>query len=196
MKQTFTDWELIIYNDGSSDNGKTSKFLDQINKLDSRIIFIDSIDNHGLAYAKNQLLAVAAGKYITAQDDDVSEFTRLEKEVKFLDNNTRFDFVGTLASLFDKDGKWGHYKLPQVPDKNDFLWNSPFLNPSMMFRANVLKDVKGFRVASETKRAEDYDLFFRLYAKGYKGYNIQKKLFNYRIEIEEEKNKKYRPIRC
>lgn len=105
MKQTFTDWELIIYNDGSSDNGKTSKFLDQINKLDSRIIFIDSIDNHGLAYAKNQLLAVAAGKYITAQDDDVSEFTRLEKEVKFLDNNTRFDFVGTLASLFDKDGK-------------------------------------------------------------------------------------------
>ncbi|MBN6049695.1 hypothetical protein [Lactobacillus helveticus] len=65
----------------------------------------------------------------------------------------------------------------------------------MMFRAAVLKNINGFKVSTENKRAEDYDLFFRLYAKGYKGYNIQRKLFNYRIEIEDEKNKKYRPMK-
>lgn len=89
----------------------------------------------------------------------------------------------------------GEYKLPEKPRKKDFLWNSPFLNPSMMFRASVLKNSGGFRVSTETRRAEDYDLFFRLYAEGYKGYNIQKKLFNYRIEVENERNKKYRPMK-
>lgn len=89
----------------------------------------------------------------------------------------------------------GEYRIPEKPQRKDFLWNSPFLNPSMMFRAAVLKNINGFKVSTENKRAEDYDLFFRLYAKGYKGYNIQRKLFNYRIEIEDEKNKKYRPMK-
>ena len=64
-----------------------------------------------------------------------------------------------------------------------------------LIRTNILKNIGGFRVTKETRRAEDYDLFFRLYAKGYKGYNIQTVLFNYRINIENEKNKKYRPMK-
>lgn len=195
LNQTFQDFEFIICDDGST-NKVTRKYLQEINRLDKRIKVIGYKTNKGLGYSRNQCIEFSEGKYIAFQDDDdISEPKRLETEVTFLNENLKYSFVGTNANVFNRNGIWGEYKLPEIPEKKDFLWNSPFLNPSMMFRANVLKDAKGFRVAPETKRAEDYDLFFRLYAKGYKGYNIQKKLFNYRIEIEEEKNKKYRPMK-
>lgn len=195
LDQSFKDFEFIICDDGSS-NVETRKFLKKINELDSRIKIIGYDKNRGLAYSRNQCIKISRGKYIAFQDDDdISESDRLKEEVTFLDNHQQYAFVGTIANVFNKDGIWGDFKTPEQPAKKDFLWNSPFLNPSMMFRANILKNIDGFRVTKETRRAEDYDLFFRLYAKGYKGYNIQKKLFNYRIEIENEKNKKYRPMK-
>lgn len=194
VNQTFSDWEFIIYNDGSKDKGKTTRFLNNIKDLDKRIKIIDNPDNHGLAYAKNQMIKVASGKYITAQDDDdVSMEERLSKEVEFLDQHPEYAFVGTVATVFDHAGTWGHYDLEEKPTKNTFLWNSPFLHPSVMFRKEVLDVVGGYRVSWETMRAEDYDLFMRLYSLGYKGYNIQEDLYKYRIE--NDPNKKYRPMR-
>ncbi|WP_297950682.1 glycosyltransferase [uncultured Lactobacillus sp.] len=194
LNQSFKDFEFIICNDGSS-NAQTEEYLKIIKNFDSRIKIIGYKKNMGLAYSRNQCIKFCKGKYIAFQDDDdVSAPDRLNEEVNFLDTKREYSFVGTNANVFDKNGIWGEYINPQKPAKKDFLWNSPFLNPSMMFRAQVLKENKGFRVAKKVKRVEDYDLFFRLYAKGYKGYNIQKKLFNYRIEIEKEKNKKYRPM--
>ncbi|MHC6247781.1 glycosyltransferase family 2 protein [Lactobacillus delbrueckii] len=194
IDQTYHDWEFIIYNDGSKDDGKTSEYLKKLGKLDSRIQIIDCPNNHGLAYAKNEMIKIAKGDYITAQDDDdVSCPTRLAKEVDFLDHHPEYAFVGTVATVFDSNGTWGHYDLKEMPTRKTFLWNSPFLHPSVMFRRKILDQVNGYRVAKDTLRAEDYDLFFRLYAKGYKGYNIQEDLYEYRIE--NDPNKKYRPMR-
>ncbi len=193
--QSFKDFEFIICDDGST-NGVTQEYLSKLKKLDKRIRIIGYKTNRGLGYSRNQCISLSKGKYIAFQDDDdVSEPQRLEEEVVFLNKHEQFSFVGTIANVFNKDGVWGEYRIPEKPQRKDFLWNSPFLNPSMMFRAAVLKNINGFKVSTENKRAEDYDLFFRLYAKGYKGYNIQRKLFNYRIEIEDEKNKKYRPMK-
>ncbi|HFI0164118.1 TPA: glycosyltransferase [Streptococcus suis] len=193
ITQTFTDWEFLIYNDGSSDSGKTSEYLKHIEKLDSRIKIIECPQNYGLAYAKNQMIKLCKGEYITAQDDDdVSMPERIEKEVQFLDFHPEYKFVGTVAKVFDDGGVWGHYSLEEEPTKDSFLWNSPFLHPTVLFRKEVLMEIDGYRVAKETMRVEDYDLFFRLYAKGYKGYNIQEDLFEYRIE--NDRSKKYRPM--
>ncbi|MBO3642170.1 glycosyltransferase [Streptococcus suis] len=193
IAQTFTDWEFIIYNDGSLDNGKTSEYLKQIEKLDPRIKIIECSKNYGLAYAKNYMINICQGEYITAQDDDdVSLPERIEKEVAFLDSHPEYEFVGTVAKVFDDGGIWGHYDLEEEPTKDSFLWNSPFLHPTVMFRKEVLMEIDGYRVAKETMRVEDYDLFFRLYAKGYKGYNIQEDLFEYRIE--NVRSKKYRSM--
>ena len=195
LNQSFKDFEFIICDDGST-NKKTRKLLKMIDDLDPRIKVIGYDQNRGLAYSRNQCIKICRGKYIAFQDDDdMSEPNRLKEEVAFLDSHQQYAFVGTIANVFNKDGIWGKYKIPEQPTKKDFLWNSPFLNPSMMFRASILKKMGGFRVTKETRRAEDYDLFFRLYAKGYKGYNIQTVLFNYRINIENEKNKKYRPMK-
>lgn len=195
LNQTYKDFEFIICDDGSTDI-KTRKYLKEISKLDSRIRIIGYKKNHGLGYSRNECIRFSTGKYIAFQDDDdISKKERLKKEIIFLDSHPEYSFVGTQANVFDDKKIWGTYRVPEKPNKKDFLWNSPFLNPSMMFRTEVLKKIDGFRVAKETKRAEDYDLFFRLYAKGYKGYNIQTILFNYRINIEDEKNKKYRPMK-
>ncbi|MBT8918213.1 glycosyltransferase family 2 protein [Lactobacillus delbrueckii subsp. bulgaricus] len=194
INQTFTDWEMIMYNDGSTDTGKTVKYLLQASTWDDRIKFIDNPENHGLAYAKNQMISASSGKYIAAQDDDdISEPTRLAEEVAFLDKHPEYAFVGSLATLFDKNGTWGHYHLDEKPDKISFLWNSPFHHPTVVFRRDVLEQVNGYRVSKETMRAEDYDLFFRLYAKGYKGYNIQRELYEYRVE--QHRQSKYRPMK-
>lgn len=195
LNQIYKNFEFIICDDGSTDS-KTKEYLERISKLDSRIKIIGYKKNHGLGYSRNECIKFSKGKYIAFQDDDdFSKKERLEKEVNFLDKHPEYSFVGTIANVFDKNKIWGTFRLPEKPQKSDFLWNSPFLNPSMMFRTSILKEMNGFRVAPETRRAEDYDLFFRLYSKGYKGYNIQQKLFNYRIEIEKEKNNKYRPMR-
>ena len=195
LNQTYQDFEFIICDDGSSNN-KTQMYLQKISKIDSSIKIIGYNQNKGLAYSRNQCIKLAQGKYIAFQDDDdISEQDRLKEELTFLDNNPQYSFVGSKAGVFDENGIWGEYKVPEKPTKKDFLWNSPFANPTMMFKADVLNIIGGFRVSEETRRAEDYDLFFRLYASGYKGYNIQKKLLNYRIEIEKERNKKYRSIK-
>ncbi|HJC99548.1 MAG TPA: glycosyltransferase [Candidatus Dwaynia gallinarum] len=195
LKQTLQDFELIICNDGSS-NKKTHFFLKKIKKLDSRIKIISYRHNRGAAYCRNVGIKVSQGKYIAFQDDDdISAPSRLKKEVDFLESHKEYSYVGTNANVFYKRKIWGEYVVPKIPRKRDFLWSSPFINPSILFRANVLKSIGGFRISEETKTSEDYDLFLRLYAKGYYGFNIQEKLFNYRIEIEEERKKKYRSMR-
>lgn len=67
------------------------------------------------------------------------------------------------------------------------------MHPTVIFSKKSLQLVNGYRIAKETKRCEDYDLFMRMYAKGFKGYNIQEDLYSYKSIID--KNKKYRPMK-
>lgn len=193
INQTFKDWEFIICNDGSTDD--SLDFLYEISKMDNRINIITYEENHGLAYALNKCIENSKGEFIARQDDDdVSLPERFEKEINFLNNNINYDFVGTNAFVIDAfNNKWGNFENIENPIKETFFWNSPFLHPSIIFRRDALVKVNGYRIAKETKRCEDYDLFMRMYSLGMKGYNIQEKLYEYRIIIEP--NKKYRPMK-
>ena len=192
LQQTYKDYEFIICNDGSTNN--TLEELKKIAQSDSRIKIISYEKNRGLNHALNECLAVSQGKYIARQDDDdVSKPERLKKQVQFLDENREYAIVGTCADVFDNNGIWGEYTVPEKPQKGDFLWNSPFMHPTTMMRKAELLSVGGYREAKETRRCEDYDLFMNLYAKGYRGYNIQEKLYYYRI-VRDEKNK-HRPMK-
>ena len=192
INQTYTDWEFIICNDGSTDD--TLNYLYEIEKLDNRIKVVSYKENKGLSYALNYSLKMASGEYIARQDDDdVSKPERLKKQVRFLDENREYAIVGTCADVFDNNGIWGEYTVPEKPQKGDFLWNSPFMHPTTMMRKAELLSGGGYREAKETRRCEDYDLFMNLYAKGYRGYNIQEKLYYYRI-VRDEKNK-HRPMK-
>lgn len=189
--QTFTDWEWIICDDGSTDD--TCRILQEFCKSDKRIHLIKNEKNQGLAAALNHCLAFAKGNYIARMDaDDVSLPKRIEKEIKFLESHPEYHLTGTNASLFDEKGDWGLRRMPEIPVRQDFLWGSPFIHPTVIIRRDALMQVEGYRSAKETWRTEDYDLFMRLYAAGYRGYNIQETLYRFREDKEARKRKKYR----
>lgn len=191
IAQTFEDWELIICNDGSADNA-TEDILNEVVSLDSRVKTVGYSQNKGLAFALNTCIENAQGEYIARQDDDDRSLPRrLQEQVRYLDGHPGCSFVGSEASVFDAGGQWGHYDLEADPVAETFLWNSPFIHPTVVFRRDALDAAKGYRVVSETERVEDYDLFMRLVAIGYSGHNIKDDLYEYRIDRDSEK---YRPM--
>lgn len=192
INQTYRDWEFIICNDGSTND--TLDILKNVAKLDGRIKIISYDENKGLANALNYCLKFAEGELIARQDDDdISLPERFERQVIFLNEHKEYNLVGTIAHVYDDNGIWGTYGLAEKPIKSTFLWNSPFLHPSiLMYKSDLLK-LDGYRVAKETRRCEDYDLFMRMYAAGMRGYNIQEKLYKYRVVRNSDK--KYRPVK-
>ncbi|MBQ8134249.1 MAG: glycosyltransferase [Clostridia bacterium] len=191
IEQTFTDWEFIICNDGSTDDTLTK--LQKAAKKDRRIRIISYEQNKGLANALNFCIQHSKGEYIARQDDDdISNPDRFEKQLKVFEEHPEYAIVGSNATVFDDNGDWGKYTTEEKPDKKSFLWNSPFAHPTVIMRAEALKKCGCYRVAKETRRCEDYDLFMRMYANGYIGYNVQEELYRYKVVNDD---KKYRPMK-
>lgn len=192
IEQTYKDWVILICDDGSCDNT-----LDIIQKYKKDYpkkveVYYNEV-NQGLTYTLNRLLELAKTEYAARMDvDDVSMKERLEKQVTFLDAHNEYAFVGSIINKFDENGTYGTYILPEKPDKKDFLWNNPFVHPSVMFRTSVIKEVNGYRNINKTVRCEDYDLWFRLYSNGYRGYNIQKPLLKYYEGKESYSKRKFK----
>lgn len=179
INQTWSDWEFLIYNDGSLADYEA--LLQQVCAMDWRIHYIKSSVNEGLAHALNACLNRAQGKYIARMDDDdISSPERLKSQVEFLEAHPDVDWVGCQALLFDEQGIWGLASRPEWPDENDYLKYSPFVHPSVMFRRDVLVDAGGYAESVFVARCEDYELFMRLAATGYHGYNLREILFQYR----------------
>ncbi|MBE6837418.1 MAG: glycosyltransferase [Ruminococcus sp.] len=179
IEQTYTDWEFIICDDGSSNN--TFELLKRIEAMDSRIKAIGYKENKGLSTALNTCIEASTGEYIARQDaEDISHPQRLEKEIEFLDTHPEYDLVGCNAYIYDhENGRWGEYLNKEIPVASDFLWTTQFLHPTVIFRRESLIKAGKYRVSKETKRSQDYDLFMTMYSLGMKGYNIQSKMFDY-----------------
>lgn len=192
VSQSFEDWELVICDDGSDDE-LTDALLSEISALDPRVRIVGYGENRGLAFALNTCIENAHGELIARQDDDDRSLPqRLAEQVRYLDGHPGCAFVGAEARVFDDGGQWGHIELESDPTPKLFLWNSPYVHPTAVFRKEALEAVGGYRVAPETERVEDYDLFMALAAEGHKGHNIKEDLYEYRIDRDAEK---YRPMR-
>lgn len=101
FKQTFSDWELLIIDDGSSDG--TAAWAKQITDLRVRLI---SQKNQGSSVARNTGITAAKGEYIALLDaDDLWEPTKLEKQVHFLEQNPSIGLVDTWTILINQKGK-------------------------------------------------------------------------------------------
>lgn len=182
ISQSYKDWEFIICNDGSDDK-VTAEYLIKIKNKDNRIKILSYKENHGLAYALNYALKFAQGEYIARMDDDdISHPDRFEKQVSFLEKNKEYSFVGSNANVFNESGIWGILKMPEYPNSKSFLWNIPFIHPTMIFRKKDLLEVRGYSTDEVNRRCEDYTLVMDLYSIGYKGYNFQECLLDYFYE--------------
>ncbi len=177
LSQSVSDIELIICDDGS-----TEDISDTLNKIcrDSRVKLIRFDENKGLAAALNACLDDANGEYIARQDDDdISLPGRFEKQIDYLSKHSDIDFIGTACELYsDCNGVYGQRVMPADIEKNSFLFNSPFIHGSMMFRRKVFEKYR-YRTLGKNRKYEDYDLFMRLVAGGYKAANMTEKLYRF-----------------
>lgn len=179
LNQTLTEFEFIIYDDGSEP--EAAAYIKELKKLDERIIVIGKEQNHGLAFSLNACIDRACGKYIARMDaDDIALPERLAVQYAFMEEHEEYDWCGCNAELFDRKGVWGVRRMPEVPMERDYLPFSPFIHPTVVYRRRLFEQNGGYHVSRETLRCEDYEIFMRLFQAGFRGYNIQQCLFRYR----------------
>lgn len=191
LSQTYTDFELIICNDGSTND--CFKWAKEICKNDDRVLFIENDCNRGLAYTLNHCLKNARGKYIARMDDDdESCSTRFEEQLEYLKKND-LDLVSCNIALFDSSGIYDYKYYPEIIQKKDFLFNSPIVHPAIIVKKEAFGIVGGYSEQKRAVRVEDYDLFMRMYANNVKMGVVQKVLFNYRDDKDTKmRRKKYK----
>lgn len=181
INQTYTNWEIVMCDDGSTDD--TVNIAEKYCALyPNKIKILYNEKNMGLNYTLNRCLNVAEGDYIARMDgDDISLPDRLQKEVDFLEHNKEFAIVSTPMIFFDSKGDWGRCRVIEVPQISDFIFHAPFhCHAPFMIRREAYLTVGGYTVDKKYLRYEDCNLWYKLYAKGYRGYNLQIPLYKMR----------------
>jgi glycosyltransferase involved in cell wall biosynthesis len=162
LRQSFFNWELIIIDDGSTDN--TRECIERYSVKDSRIILISHEKNKGLQESLNHGLSLARGTYIARIDDDDVwiNTNKLQKQVDFLNNNKEYVLVGTGAIVVDEKGsEITRYLMPETDTqiRKKILRANTFIHSSVIYRTESVVSVGGYQIE---KMLEDYDLWLRL----------------------------------
>jgi len=180
LKQSYQDFDVIMCDDGSNDNTlNIAKAFWEIYPEKFRLL--KNKKNMGLNYTLNKCLAHAKGEYIARMDgDDISLPYRFQKEVEFLDNHPDFSIVSSAMIYFDETGEWGFGRPKKIPQKKDFIAESPFAHAACMVRREAYKAVDGYTIDERLLKVEDYHLWIKMYALGFKGYNFQQPLYKMR----------------
>lgn len=192
INQTYTNWEVIMCDDYSSDN--TIQIAEQyIQKYPGKFVLLKNKENHGLNYTLNKCLKVATGHYIARMDgDDLCAEDRFAKEVTILDERKDISIVSTDMNFFDEKGVWGRTHTEKNPTKESFLRATPFCHAACMVRKEAYLAVDGYSVSDKLLRVEDYHLWVKMYAKGYKGVNVQEPLYSMRDDRDAQSRRKFK----
>lgn len=191
QNQTYTNWELILCDDGSSDN--TYKIAEDLAIREPRIILLRNEKNLGLNETLNRCLKAASGEYIARMDgDDESLPERFEKQLNFLEAHPEFEIVSCPMILFDENGEWGQTKAKEYPQPEDVVTGSPICHAPVMMRKECIDAVQGYTVDPKMLRVEDVNLWIKLYAAGYRCYNLQEPLYRMRNDQNALNRRKYK----
>jgi glycosyltransferase involved in cell wall biosynthesis len=178
LAQTFTDYEMVVIDDGSQDDT-----LSIVRRYTDPRIRVLSQANQGLAATLNRGIQCARGRYIARQDqDDVSLPERLAKQVAYLEANYPCALVGTWAEIW-REGTKTERQHRHPPDtsslKFELLLNNPFVHSSVMIRKAALERVGGYSVDNGRQPPEDYELWSRI-GREFEVANIPEVLHRYR----------------
>ena len=178
LKQTFGDFEFLICDDGST--AEAASLLEDLAAEDSRIRLVRVGTLFNLPQKLNACLASARGKFLARMDDDdYSHPERFEKQVAYLKTHPEVSFVGCNVNLVQDGREIAQKSFPANPSVQDFYMTQPYIHPTLLFRKEVINIVGGYSEDKYCDHCEDYDLLLRLYAKGFRGVNLQQVLFDY-----------------
>jgi glycosyltransferase involved in cell wall biosynthesis len=178
--QTFSDFELIIINDGSTDN--TADIIRSYK--DDRIIYAENSKNEGLAFTLNRGIDLARGHYIARMDgDDICLPQRFQQQFNFFNAHPHVEILAAWIELMDEDGKfigyWAEEKNANTPQKirSQLAKDNCIAHPTVMAKADLLKKYK----YNTAQSAEDYDLWLRITADNIPVYKLEEVLVRHRI---------------
>lgn len=179
LAQSYRDWEMIICDDGSTDD--TYEIIQSYAADDRRIKPIRNAKNQGLNHALNRCMELASGEYYARMDgDDISMPERLEVLVRELDAEPDLAVVSSSMTLFDERGDWSTVRPKAHPVAADLAHGPTFCHAPCMMRTAVLRSLGGYGTEPWLKRSQDYHLWFRLFAAGHRGKNIDLALYRAR----------------
>ncbi len=161
LTQIFRDWELIVVDDGSTDD--TAKVLEKYRRQDPRIHYVRQ-KNAGSSRARNTAITHISGKYVAFLDDDDRWLPKkLEMQVQFMESNPTIGFCYMRFQIYKKVGN----KLEKGKLFPEFLatefeeLSDVFIAPcSVLIRKSHLDEVEWF--GPQYNRCEDFDLWLRL----------------------------------
>ena len=189
--QTYPDWELIVCDDGSTD--ETAAILDRLAACDTRIRVIRNGTNRGLPASLNHCLQYAVGDYVARMDaDDRSAPERLAVQAAFLDAHPDADVVGTGMICFDETGVTGCRMPPEHPGPEQLGPGVPFFHATIMMRRAVYLELGGYSLQPYVLRCEDVDLWFRFFGAGHTGVNIPRALYEVREDLSAARRRQFR----
>lgn len=161
LKQTYTDFELVVVNDGSTDDSLNvlSSFL-----IDKRIRIINNEKNLGLITTLHKGLSECKGKFIARMDaDDICDLQRIERQAQFLNEHHEIDIVGGAIRFFNKIAEPYIFHFPTTHDEihASILFFCPLAHPAIMFRRSLI-DTGLIHFDKNYQHAEDYHLWSKL----------------------------------
>lgn len=176
LDQSFRDFELIIINDGSTDNSEQII----LGYNDPRIQYVKNNENLRLIKTLNKGLDLARGEFIARMDqDDIANPERFTKQVSIFENNHDVGVCGTWFTFFGDQKERTVIQHPQTHDaiKIHLLGHSTLGHPTVMMRKSAIKNL---RYDEQYQAAEDYEFWVRL-STITKMYNIPESLLDYRM---------------
>ena len=176
-KQTYTNWEMIIVDDCSTDN--TVDIVKQEMEHDSRIKLFELKENSGPAIARNRAITAAKGTYLAFLDsDDLWLPQKLERQIAFMEkNNLAFSY--TDYRIMNEDGEKTNVVF-QVPPMLEY---KSLLKNTMIGTLTVLLDKRKIGVVQMPLHrdcSEDYGLWLSILSKGIHAYGLNEELAIYR----------------
>jgi len=152
INQTFKEWILILINDGSNDDSLS--IMKKFASIDNRIRIIDDGLNKGLVSRLNESIRMTTTKYYARMDaDDIMHITRIEKQVKYMEQHPEIDVLGSSIMIIDKDNNIVGSGLSKG-------YVERFNHPTVMGKTDWFKRNN---YADWAIRAEDLELWCRTY---------------------------------
>ena len=192
LAQTYTNWEMIIVNDCSKDNG--SKIVKEYVEKDKRIKLFNNEKNLGGAGTRNKAIKEAKGRYLAFLDsDDNWTPLKLEKQISFMEKNNFF-FTFTEYEKIDEESKSLNEKVI-VPEKVTY---------KKLLKANVIgcltavynQEKLGKIYMPDIRKGQDFALWLEVLKVSKEGYGLFETLGKYRIRQNSLSQNKWDRIKC
>ncbi|MBL0334124.1 MAG: glycosyltransferase [Chitinophagaceae bacterium] len=181
LLQDFKDFELILINDGSSDNSE--QIIHSIQ--DPRIVYILNEQNMGLVFTLNKGIDAAKGRFIARMDgDDICTPGRFSKQVVYMQQHPETDLLAGVVELIDEQGKntgfWDDDRKNISPKqiRRQLPHDNCIAHPTVVAKTEIFRK---YRYNARQKNAEDYDLWLRMAADNVSIHKLEDILVRHRI---------------